>query len=69
MQIALPTTLITFISKDTHIVTFDSFIARNNAAQELYMASATNEKQLMAGGGVALIGLTLIPLLSGLLSA
>ena len=26
-------------------------------------------KQLMAGGGVALIGLTLIPLLSGLLSA
>ncbi len=25
-------------------------------------------KQLMAGGGVALIGLTLIPLLSGLLS-
>ena len=26
-------------------------------------------KQLMAGGGVALIGLTLIPVLSGLLSA
>ena len=26
-------------------------------------------KQLMAGGGVALIGITLIPLLSGLLSA
>ena len=26
-------------------------------------------KQLMAGGGVALIGLTLIPLLSGLLSS
>ena len=26
-------------------------------------------KKLMAGGGVALIGLTLIPLLSGLLSA
>ena len=26
-------------------------------------------KQLMVGGGVALIGLTLIPLLSGLLSA
>ncbi|OUQ66992.1 hypothetical protein B5E53_09365 [Eubacterium sp. An11] len=25
-------------------------------------------KQLMAGGGVALIGITLIPLLSGLLS-
>ena len=26
------------------------------------------DKQLMAGGGVALIGITLIPLLSGLLS-
>ena len=43
MQIALPTTLIAFINKDTHIVTFDSFIARNSAAQELYTASATNE--------------------------
>ena len=29
---------------------------------------ASNIKQLMAGGGVALIGITLIPLLSGLLS-
>ena len=28
----------------------------------------SNIKQLMAGGGVALIGITLIPLLSGLLS-
>jgi len=26
-------------------------------------------KQLMAGGGVALIGITLVPLLSGLFSA
>lgn len=37
----------------------------------LYHTSAKSQgiKQLMAGGGVALIGLTLIPLLSGLLSA
>jgi len=36
----------------------------------LYHTSAKSQgiKQLMAGGGVALIGLTLIPLLSGLLS-
>ena len=32
-------------------------------------AKSQGIKQLMAGGGVALIGLTLIPLLSGLLSA
>ena len=31
-------------------------------------AKSQGMKQLMAGGGVALIGLTLIPLLSGLLS-
>ena len=37
---------------------------------EMYELTATDlQKQLMAGGGVALIGLTLIPLLSGLLSA
>ena len=37
----------------------------------LYRTSIKSQgiKQLMAGGGVALIGLTLIPLLSGLLSA
>ena len=37
----------------------------------LYRTSAKSQgiKQLMAGGGVALIGLTLIPLLSGLLPA
>ena len=37
----------------------------------LYHTQAKSQgiKQLMAGGGVALIGLTLIPLLSGLLSA
>ena len=37
----------------------------------LYHTSVKSQgiKQLMAGGGVALIGLTLIPLLSGLLSA
>ena len=37
----------------------------------LYLTQAKSQgiKQLMAGGGVALIGLTLIPLLSGLLSA
>ena len=33
------------------------------------LAKSQGIKQLMAGGGVALIGLTLIPLLSGLLSA
>ena len=35
----------------------------------LYHTSAKSQgmKQLMAGGGVALVGLTLIPLLSGLL--
>ena len=32
-------------------------------------AKSQGIKQLMAGGGVALIGITLIPLLSGLLSA
>ena len=32
-------------------------------------AKSQGIKQLMAGGGVALIGLTLIPMLSGLLSA
>lgn len=31
-------------------------------------AKSQGMKQLMAGGGVALIGITLIPLLSGLLS-
>lgn len=31
-------------------------------------AKSQGIKQLMAGGGVALIGITLIPLLSGLLS-
>ena len=31
-------------------------------------AKSQGVKQLMAGGGVALIGITLIPLLSGLLS-
>ena len=37
----------------------------------LYHTQAKSQgiKQLMAGGGVALIGLTLIPLLSGLLPA
>ena len=37
----------------------------------LYHTQAKSQgiKQLMAGGGVALIGITLIPLLSGLLSA
>ena len=37
----------------------------------LYLTYAKSQgiKQLMAGGSVALIGLTLIPLLSGLLSA
>lgn len=36
----------------------------------LYHTQAKSQgiKQLMAGGGVALIGLTLIPLLSGLLT-
>ena len=36
----------------------------------LYLTQAKSQgiKHLMAGGGVALIGLTLIPLLSGLLS-
>lgn len=36
----------------------------------LYHTSIKSQgiKQLMAGGGVALIGITLIPLLSGLLS-
>lgn len=32
-------------------------------------AKSQGVKQLVAGGGVALIGVTLIPLLSGLLSA
>lgn len=36
----------------------------------LYLTQPKSQgiKQLMAGGGVALIGITLIPLLSGLLS-
>ena len=36
----------------------------------LYLTQSKSQgiKQLMAGGGVALIGITLIPLLSGLLS-
>ena len=33
-----------------------------------HISKSQGIKQLMAGGGVALIGITLIPLLSGLLS-
>ena len=37
----------------------------------LYLTQTKSQgmKQLMAGGGVALIGITLVPLLSGLFSA
>ena len=37
----------------------------------LYLTQSKSQgmKQLMAGGGVAMIGITLVPLLSGLFSA
>ena len=42
---------------------------REGYRQDNPASTSQGIKQLMAGGGVALIGLTLIPLLSGLLSA
>ena len=42
-------------------------MAKATVTMDDLLAGADSVKQLVAGGGVALIGMTLVPLLSGLL--
>ena len=56
-RFALPQLLVSRVQRVIHLVDFQNFVPAQKSQ---------GMKQLMAGGGVALIGITLVPLLSGL---